>query len=277
MNLADFIKQHPICCFCGGQASTIDHQPAKIVFPDKYRPKGLEFPACSTCNRQTSAPETLLAFVSRFAGSRRSGSRRDRDRLTDIVGTIDQSFPGLLHKMNFRPLWTKDRGLLVPGGAAKVNQPAIHHGLCLVAAKLALAIYYEDQKRPAPDGCLISTQWTHCHNESHVKHVKNMVDVLPATATLKQGAWKTDDTFFLKYHFEDGHLYTVAIFHEAVALIARLIANNIQREKEMQEQSENWQFLMTPKAGSGITVVRSFIPNDVERSLDSNFGFPDGH
>ncbi len=212
MNLAAFIKQHPICCFCGGQTSTRDHQPAKIVFPDKRRPKGLEFPACSTCNRQTSAPETLLAFVSRFAGSRRSNSTLDRDRLTNIVCSIDQSFPGLLHKMNIRRLWTKEAGLLVPGGAANVDQREIHHGLCLVAAKLALAIYYEDQKRPAPDGCLISTQWTHCHNVNHVKHVKNMIDIIPATATLKQGAWKSDGTFFLKYHFENGNLYTVAIF-----------------------------------------------------------------
>jgi hypothetical protein len=169
--------------------------------------------------------------------------------------------------MNFQRLWTKERGLLVPGGAANVNQPEIHRALCLVAAKLALAIYYEDQKRPAPNGCLISTQWTHCHNTDHVKHVKNMINILPAIETLKQGAWKTDDTFFLKYHLEDGHLYVVAIFHESVALIAKLVANNIQREPEMQEQSENWQFIMTPKAGSGITVVRSFITNNLENSV----------
>jgi hypothetical protein len=277
MNLAAFIKQHPICCFCGGQTSTRDHQPAKIVFPDKRRPKGLEFPACSTCNRQTSADEALLAFVCRVSGSLRTNAPRDFDRFKDIIGSINRSFPGLLERMDGGRIWAKERGLWAPAGPSNVNHPEVHLGFCRIAAKLALAIYYEDQKRPAPDGCLISTQWTHCHNVNHVKHVKNMIDIIPATATLKQGAWKSDGTFFLKYLFENGNLNTVTIFHEAVALIAKLIANNIQRETAMREQLENWQFVMSPKAGSGIVVVRSLITNNVGKSPDRNFGFTEGH
>src|SRR5260221_10070451 len=139
---ADFLKQHPLCCFCGGQepASTIDHQPARIIFPDKLRPKGLEFPACADCNRKTSSDEALLAFVCRFAGSHRINAARDFHRLKDIVRSVNQSFPGLLHKMHGQRLWAMERGVWVRVGAVEVNQSEVNLGLCRIAAKLALAI-----------------------------------------------------------------------------------------------------------------------------------------
>ena len=51
-----FFEKHPFCCYCGGaeKATTIDHVPAKIMFPNKHRPAGLEVPSCSPCNRGTS-------------------------------------------------------------------------------------------------------------------------------------------------------------------------------------------------------------------------------
>jgi hypothetical protein len=62
------------------------------------------------------------------------------------------------------------------------------------------------------------------------------------------GKWDTQDSFFLKYHCEDGRLFSVAIFHQAVALIAQL------REPQVP-QGEKWDFIMSPLPGTGITVV----------------------
>jgi hypothetical protein len=126
-----------------------DHQPARIIFPDKHRPKGLEFPACADCNRQTSADEALLAFVCRFAGSHRTNAARDFNRLKDIVGSVNQSFPGLRQKMHGQRLWAMERDVWVRVGAIDVNQPEVNLGLCRIAAKLALAIYYESRSSPA--------------------------------------------------------------------------------------------------------------------------------
>jgi hypothetical protein len=249
-NTGDFLKAHPICCFCGGTmpASTIDHQPAKIVFPDKLRPKGLEFPACSDCNRQTSADEALLAFVCRFVGSRRSNAARDFNRLKDIVSYVEGAFPGLLQRMRGHRVWVKERGVLVRGGAIDVNQPEVNVGLCRIAAKLALAIYYETQSSPAAHNCLINTQWTHSQNAETFANVKNIIQAMPAQATLKQGKWNTEESFFLKYHYECGQLFSVAIFHEAVALIASL-------SEPHAPHGEKWQFAMSPLPGTGITVL----------------------
>jgi hypothetical protein len=195
---SNFITHHPICSFCGGQtaSSTIDHQPALIVFPNKQRPKGLEFPACSTCNRQTSADEALLAFVCRVSGSLRTNAPRDFDRFKDIIGSINRSFPGLLQRMDGGRSWAKERGLWARAGAFNVNHPEVHLALCRIAAKLALAIYYENHLQPASAGCLINTQWTHCQNADAVKYVENLIGAIPTGATT---GWRMEDRRYLLF------------------------------------------------------------------------------
>jgi hypothetical protein len=146
-NTRAFLKTHPVCCFCDGttQATTIDHQSAKIIFPNKYRPEGLEFPACTSCNQQSSADEALLALLCRTAGSLRFNSPIDSKRVQDILSTVGSTFPNLLQKMKAGPKLISRQGVLVRGGAIDGNQPEEHLSLCRVAAKLALAIYYETQ------------------------------------------------------------------------------------------------------------------------------------
>jgi hypothetical protein len=248
----EFLRIHPLCCFCGGSeaATTVDHQPAKIVFPDKSRPKGLEFPACSTCNRQTSGDEALLALVSRFAGSHRPNAARDFHRLKDIINTVRQVFPGLLERMHARKVWANRGGLLMRQGAIDVNQPEVHQSMSRIAAKLALAIYYQAKGTPAATTCRIKTQWTHCQNPDTSQRVKNLIQIVPAQAILQMGKWKTDESFFLKFHSEDHKLASVAIFHEAVALIALL-----QEAPLDPNDHERWDFVMAPKAKIGIAIV----------------------
>jgi len=250
MKAAVFVKRHPICCFCGWQtpATTIDHQPARIIFPNKLRPKGLEFPACSICNEQTAPDEALLALICRAAGSHRPNARQDFQRLKGLVGTIERRFPGLLKKMGVTKVWVKNRGVLVSMGAIDVNQHQIELSFCRIAAKLALAIYYETKSRAAPVGCLINTQWAHNQNVGAGQHVQNMIGLIPTAATLRAGRWRTDDTFFIKHYSEAGHLFTGAIFHQAVALIAHLIEPRIKKTADW----EDWQLVMTPVPGKGI-------------------------
>ncbi len=133
-------------------------------------------------------------------------------------------------------------------GAIDVNQPEVNLGLCRIAAKLALAIYYETQSSPAGKDCWINTQCTHSQNADTFRNVKNIIKEIPTHATLQTGKWKTKDSFFLKYHYEDGQLFSAAIFHESVALIAKLCEPQAPR-------GEKWQFVMSPLPGTGITVL----------------------
>lgn len=66
---AQFLAQHPHCCFCGGgaPATTEDHIPARAVFANRQWPEGHVFPACGDCNRKSRWDEELLAWVARIS------------------------------------------------------------------------------------------------------------------------------------------------------------------------------------------------------------------
>ena len=63
---AQFLQDHPVCCYCGGQASTIDHCPPRSFFRGRHAPEGYEFPACDACNQATKDVEQVVACSFRF-------------------------------------------------------------------------------------------------------------------------------------------------------------------------------------------------------------------
>jgi hypothetical protein len=251
----DFLRRHPLCCFCGGSepATTIDRQPAKIVFPDKLRPQEMEFPACASCHEQTSADEALLALVCRSIGSPEGNLPPDLDLLRHMFTTVRRRFPGLLEKMDLGQVWSQQGGRLVRKSAANVNQLEVGESMCRIAAKLALAVYYQDRGAPAATTCRIKTLWAHRQNLGAFQQVTNVIRDLPEheQSNLKTGGWESDESFFLTSLREGGKLASMVIFHEAVALIALLEEGPVQAEA-----NERWDFLMAPVAKRGIGVIR---------------------
>ena len=140
------LKKHPNCCFCGGTvgAENRDHQPARILFPDKIRPKGLEFSACKICNVQTSPDEALVAVLVRAAGNLRYPQGRLDKGLKRAFQAVQHSFPGLLDRIATR-VWVNHNGVLQSVLAFNGNNAQVEASVCRVAAKLSLATYYEDQ------------------------------------------------------------------------------------------------------------------------------------
>ena len=111
------IEPHEIIDAGSQPAETADHQPAKIISTNKHRPAGFEFPACHRCNELTRVDETILAFVSRMAGSPRDHGVLDRHlRLT--AERIEKAFPGLVRRMYRGHVWHQRRGLLAPHGCS---------------------------------------------------------------------------------------------------------------------------------------------------------------
>lgn len=244
MNAADFIKEHPTCCFCGGTtaATTIEHQPAKIIFPNKHRPKGLEFPSCQPCNAQTSGDEALVALVARAGGSIRSPEAGLDDRIDDVIQSVNSRWPSLLHELlKTQRLHDQEHQTSV----IDVRHPQIAESLCRVAAKSALATYYCVTGEIADRTATIDTKWT-MRQGGEKAAVSELVELLPKSISLIQGRWDTTDTFFLRYHREEDLLYQVVMLHECVVLIAKLAASGAP---------ESWKPLMkrwAPVAGIGI-------------------------
>ncbi len=250
MRASEFIAKHPLCCFCGGSvpSETIDHQPAKIVFPGKNRPKGLEFPACKRCNEQTSVDECILAFVARLTGSLR-GVGPDVG-LKRALDTIRSAHPNLLLSMH-------GSRVDVGGGQTKpaidVNRPEINLGLCRIAAKLALATFYGETGSIAGPDTRIHAMWTHNQRHDSAREVEQLLGRFPSSKQLKQGQWDTGDSFYVRFMIDKNECRTVvqlgAVFHESVALMAQFV------EGIDPADWEPLAYTFAPDAANGIMTV----------------------
>lgn len=218
------LQAHPMCCFCGGAeaAVNLDHQPARIMFPDKHRPKGLEFPACAACNGQTSPDEALVAFFARVTGNHRFPAGKADKALHNAIKAVARSFGGLLPQISHR-VWITRNGIRRRMLALDGNNRQIEESVCRVAAKLALAAYYDHHGKAAPETVKINTMWTHNQNPHAAPGVAGILGMLPRERYLKQGKdWDTQDTFFIRYHVEGDAFFMVAILHESLALMAQI-------------------------------------------------------
>jgi hypothetical protein len=242
MKTADFIALHPRCCFCSGvtDCETIDHQPAKIIFPDKWRPQGLEFPACLRCNQLTSIDECLLAFVARMTGSLRRPIEPDTGYFRALT-TLSAAKPDLMRSMKAE---TPD-GL----GALNVNHPEISESFGRIAAKLAMGIYYLKRRKIAATNTLINTFWTHNQREQTKYLVPHILSKFPQSQHLRQGRKHTDETFFIHYVIDDTIVQVAAVFYESVALMAHF--------DDLADYCEghDWQITFTPHAKHGLMKV----------------------
>ena len=59
------LAQRPGCIYCAGAAvaDTIEHMPPIAMFEGRRRLRGLEFPACGTCNGGTKHPDLVAALL----------------------------------------------------------------------------------------------------------------------------------------------------------------------------------------------------------------------
>jgi len=244
MNTKKFIELNPKCCFCGGtvDAATIEHQPAKIIFPDKHRPKGLEFPSCLACNQQTARDEVLVALVARM-GISPSGKDAGLDsKIDDIIKSINSLWPGLLPAL----LKTSEEHDARAGTSTIVlNHPQINDSIDRVCAKSALATYYYETGMIACEKSVVETKWAVDQQGTNAA-ASHLSDMLPKSAVLKQGKWDTTSTFFLRYHVQERFIYQATMLYGSIVLIAKL---------SIGSPPESWRPSMTrwfPSPGAGI-------------------------
>jgi hypothetical protein len=87
----EFLKKHPKCCFCGGEADTTewDHIPARHLFAERNWPEGYVFPACGACNDASASDELIMGFLVRI-------------QVTDLSETEERELHESISKMHDR-------------------------------------------------------------------------------------------------------------------------------------------------------------------------------
>lgn len=148
--LAKFLKNHPLCCFCGGmvQATTIDHIPPKACFPRGLSPSTFEFPACAQCNNGTARDDAIFGYYSQLIDFNQSGrTSSDLERLRQLHNDLINRYPQAIPDFgSIKPLY-KIGSLYSPSPVAYsvqfqsyIYQTVLHVAL----AKLTHALYYRE-------------------------------------------------------------------------------------------------------------------------------------
>ena len=227
----------------------LDHQPPKIFFLNKHRPKGLEFPSCRVCNKQSARHEPVVAFYARALGNHRLEDGSLDKGFDRARRAVERSFPSLIEQTRRDTLVVRN-GLLQPALAFDVNHQQVRTSAGIVAAKLGLAMYYLQFHRPAPVTVRIGTMWTHKQNMERAQIVNRLLKSLPHDIYLKQGEdWDTQDTFFIRHFAEGETFWMVAIIHGCISLIAQVTNTATTAHRVVGE------LVWSPVGGRGIQLV----------------------
>ncbi len=166
-----FLKNHPLCAFCGGRekSTTIEHCPPRAMFQFRHWPEGFEFPSCAACNQGTGDHDLLVAMLARMDPIEERGDKDGTQ--VGLMKMASKQFPGLFAKMTSsaneaRRNNRKVGRLPAPGqthqeaGSVKVTQE-IHQAVSVLARKLAKGLFYREVGSPFLDeGCLLLNWFT---------------------------------------------------------------------------------------------------------------------
>lgn len=242
------LEIHPFCIYCGGEkrATTVDHQPPKILFLRKHRPRGLEFSACAICNRVSSGDDAVFGLIGRLCGSRKPEFALPDSSFRDVISTVESAFPGLPGQLIGGQSWKAINGVQQLVSYFRFDNPTLAQSLCRTAAKLALSVFYEEMKRPVSGGAFVSTYWTHNQREGNEK-VQQLISALPKSVALKQGEkWDTQDIFFARYISDATGFTVVIVAYGSLALFASII------ERDKDSRVMDWQYTWRVEQGVGI-------------------------
>lgn len=155
-----FLAEHPICCFCGGgvPATTIDHIPARVCFPDRHPPEGFEFPACDRCQNASRLDELAFGMFVRL-GDADENNYRQSD-VKRLISGVANNLPNILPRIDLSPRAKRNSlramGLQKPSHVLAADiplmavptdiQPHMHRYGC----KLACALFYREMGKAAP-------------------------------------------------------------------------------------------------------------------------------
>lgn len=92
-----FLKEHPICAYCGAKANTIEHCPPRAMFQFRQWPESFEFPSCETCNKGTANDDVLVAMLARLDPIADQGNLDGK--LDGIMKNANRQHPELFKKM----------------------------------------------------------------------------------------------------------------------------------------------------------------------------------
>ncbi len=169
-----FLRDHPICCFCGGATPSVttDHVPNRACFQGRAYPEGFEFPACGRCQVRSRPDEQAFAFLCNL--SDRNPDNYDGDQSRRLIHGIRNNqphlFPRLPESANERRRGLRQLGQALPPGMSLSEVPMVSLStdyepiIRRIGAKIGLALYYRHKGIPALETMGITCNWAQAVN-----------------------------------------------------------------------------------------------------------------
>jgi hypothetical protein len=224
---AKILEKYPWCIYCGGvhPADTIEHMPPISMFDRRQRPKGLEFPTCLGCNNGTRLSDLVASVLGRAYPNALP------EDLQNLLKGVSNNVPGLLEEMRPPQLGST---------ALRVNGPILTRHVDIFGAKLGLALHYEAHGSPVPPGGGVQTMFF--TNVSAIKGElpTQIIEMLPAPRTLKQGTREVSDQFQYSWALTEERRHSIfyATFRLAFSVAA---VTALDRSEFLERHSEKYR------------------------------------
>lgn len=197
--LQRLLATQPMCIYCGGQtrADSIDHMPPIIMFDQRYRPRGMEYPACTACNSGGRLAEQAAAMMGRMYPDARTPEQIAD--LEKVLQAVQNNQPALLLEMQPSAVQRKKfrRDPDVPPDTHPLNArgPLLSEAMRLFGAKLGFALHYEFSRRIVPPGGGVAVRWFSNHEAIKGDIPSDFISFLGSPRTLRQGKFEVSDQF----------------------------------------------------------------------------------
>ena len=196
-----------IYCACKSAAVEVDHMPPRLMFRMTQRPKGLEFPSCTACNRQTSRLDVVAAFMTRTypgIGETSPGvpDERDSAEWDRVMAEVFRVAPDVMKEVYIphrhqRPLM-KIYDVSDPEekkALFRANGPVLSAHMQAFSAKVGFALHYEFKGEPVPTEGLVQVRWFTSQEIENGLVPKSLYETIGVPRFLKQGKVTSDGTF----------------------------------------------------------------------------------
>jgi hypothetical protein len=201
----------------------------RIMFRDRQRPKGLEFPSCQPCNEGTRLADLVAALIGRLYPDAEQDAEQQEVR--NLLSSVKNNIPGLLEEMHIGAAGQEQARKRLPirieGGFLRVNGPLVSKHMQTFAAKLGFALYYELTKQIVPRAGGVAARWFSNVEWFEGKFPESVFDHLLPRQTLKQGKHEVSDQFGYQWRMAEGNRMGLffAKFRQSFAVLA-VVANN---------------------------------------------------
>lgn len=209
-----FLEKHPYCCFCGGSTSTEteDHIPARSLFDGRQWPEGYVFPACKSCNHQSSSDELLVAWLSRFRISGHWSTEQEQE-FERLCKDVQRRHPKIWEGIKEMPR-VQSRRLAKDARLERFKTDDLTYAVTIpqelmtaverYGIKLAKALHFKQTGRIVPvDSHIVARALTNAETLTS-DIAPRVLAVLPGSPVLQRSNTPLQDQFHYQYGIVEG-------------------------------------------------------------------------